>query len=240
MRTSILKPLARKTLAKKIAEQLILFIQETLKEGEKLPCEKELGRMLEVGRSSLREALCSLEIMGIVETHSGAGTFVAHDTETFLQKPLVWGLLNRGKSLKELWEARTIIEMAILPFVIERITDQEIKHIETLVEQMETATPLDKEMIIEKDIQFHMLLAKATKNGVLHEAMKIIQYILQKDQIHGLETRPQIRKAASIHRAILEGLRRRDLVVTQQAMQGHLDRMSVFFIKSARRKRRKQ
>lgn len=238
--TALIKPIKRKKLAEIVAERLVSFIEQQYQEGQKLPSERELTEMLGVGRSSLREALLSLELMGVLETRNGAGTFVAGEQGTVLSKPLAWGVLNRGKSLKELVEARRLIEMAILELVIERISDEEIEALEVPVRQMESAKLTKQELFKEADLQFHLLLAQATKNAVLHETVNITRHILSKEQRRRSKTLEEMQYSASLHRSILSGLRKHNAPATRRAMRKHMEWMEVVFLESPRKRKSKK
>lgn len=62
-----------------VAKQLERFILKKLKPGDKLPSERELAEMLQVSRSSIRDAIRGLELMGLVEPRQGAGQLSASD-----------------------------------------------------------------------------------------------------------------------------------------------------------------
>src|ERR1043166_5167036 len=87
-----LTPVTRSTLTTDICHKLAThLIRGDWKEGERIPPERELCLQLGVGRASLREALKALEIMGMIETRLGDGTFVCPRSE-FLSRPLLWAI----------------------------------------------------------------------------------------------------------------------------------------------------
>ena len=238
--STLIKPIKRNKLTEMVAERLVALIEHEFQHGQKLPSERELRGMLRVGRSSLREALSSLELMGVLETRNGEGTFVAGEQGTVLAKPLAWGVLNRGKSLKELVEARTLIEMAILELVIARISDEEIEALELPVKQMESAKLTNRKRFKEADLQFHLLLAEATQNAVLHETVSITRHILFKEQQRRTKTLKEMQYSASLHRAILNGLQKHNASATRRAMRKHMEWMEVVFLESPRKRKSKK
>jgi len=223
-----LKRIRRKTIADQVAEQLTQ-LAAGMQPGEKLPSERALMAELGVGRSSLREALRSLEIMGLLETRTGEGTFVATDKEALFRKPLEWGVFNGGKSLDHLLEARTVFEQAIVGLVNARITDSELAELEKVVAQMEQTGPPDFETFLAADLRFHDLIARATRNDVLYETIHLTRRIIGEERARRLDALADYRKAARHHRAVLEALKRRDKAATRTAMSEHMDYMSEFF-----------
>lgn len=73
MKKNGLEPIAKEPLKKALMKQLTRYIWNDLEDGDKLPTEKELSDQLQVGRSSIREALRSIEAMGLLEVHRGSG-----------------------------------------------------------------------------------------------------------------------------------------------------------------------
>ena len=229
-RLSTLRPIKSTSLSDQVVEHLLAYIQREFKPGDGLPSEKMLAERLGVGRSSLREALRSLEVIGLVDIRNGKGIFVPQDPARFLQKPLDWGLFDTGKSIRELTEARTILEMGILDLVLERITESDLHELNRIVERMEGTSPADRARFIEDDLSFHRILVEATRNSVLNDLMKITRSILRRERIRALETRTQIRFAAAQHRAVLNGLCRRDAKATRRAMAAHMQRQKRLFV----------
>src|ERR1700731_3855807 len=105
MPTDSLTPVIRTTLTADICRKMVSqLIRGTWAEGEKIPAERELCQKLGVGRASLREALKALEIMGMIETRLGEGTFVCGRSE-FYSRPLLWAITASSEGdIKELTE----------------------------------------------------------------------------------------------------------------------------------------
>src|SRR4051794_14974245 len=92
IRSQIVTPVTRTTLTADICSRMVgHLIRGDWVEGEQLPAERELGQQFGVGRASLREAMKALEIMGMIESRVGEGTFVCRRSE-FLSRPLLWAI----------------------------------------------------------------------------------------------------------------------------------------------------
>lgn len=92
-------------------EKIKAIIQEqNLKPGDKLPSERELADILQVGRSSVREALRSMELLGLIETRRGEGTFVVDFRKHQLVELLGSFVLQREHVDEDILEVKKIIE----------------------------------------------------------------------------------------------------------------------------------
>jgi GntR family transcriptional regulator, transcriptional repressor for pyruvate dehydrogenase complex len=133
-----LDPINRNTVVDEIVERLIgLIVDDGLKPGDQLISERELMARLEVGRSSLREAIKTLCALGILEIKRGTGTFIGSGDTSILSKPLAWGLFLSQSNIQQVIEARSVIEVALAGWAAERATEEEITEIGRLLEKLE-------------------------------------------------------------------------------------------------------
>jgi GntR family transcriptional repressor for pyruvate dehydrogenase complex len=228
----VLRPVKKQTLTEIVAERLVWFVRNKLRPGEKLPSERELMKQLHVGRSSLREAMRSLDIMGLVEVRTGNGTFVTSEQNRFYRKPLEWGVFNNERSIKDLLEARAVFEIAFVELASIRITDDELAEMEIAVERMEQTSPPNLKLFLDSDLHFHELLVGATKNDVLYEAMNLTFRILKaQEAMCIISTKEEYRKSSSLHRNIFEALKKGDRVAARKAMEAHFEWTKLIFEK---------
>src|SRR5436305_11276911 len=97
----------RVSLSDHIVEQIAELISRgALKPGDRIPSEMQLCEKFGVGRTSVREALRSLSVMGVLESQMGDGTFVATDATRFLERSYHWGLLLNPRVVDDLMETR--------------------------------------------------------------------------------------------------------------------------------------
>jgi GntR family transcriptional repressor for pyruvate dehydrogenase complex len=211
---------------------LVRFVQEHCSGGDQLPSESDLASQLDVSKGSLREALRALEFVGFVEKRNGMRAYVTTRWHELFSKPISWGLLDRGRTLAEVVEARIVVEMPLVELAVERITDDELSLMEIHVRTLESIKVHEEERFMEADLQFHQVLATSAKNGVLASFMNIAKSILRRDQLHllGIHTSEQIRISAAVHREIFEGLKRRDLMRARGAMQRHCELMRFYLV----------
>ena len=108
--TESLAPIARTSVFDEVSDRLVRFIiSQGLRPGDKLPPERELGAQLQVGRSSIREAIKALSAIGVVEV-SPRGMAVGRGDASLLTKPLTWGLLMTTQTAQEVVDARAVVE----------------------------------------------------------------------------------------------------------------------------------
>src|ERR1700739_3643472 len=112
MPSNNLIPVVRTTLTADICRQMVNHLMRGVwSEGRKIPAERELCLQLGVGRAALREALKALEIMGMIETRLGDGTYVCKRSD-FFSRPLLWAIASGSEAdVRELIEARVLIEV---------------------------------------------------------------------------------------------------------------------------------
>lgn len=205
-----------------VAEQLIHLVQERMEHGDKLPSERELMEQLDVGRSSIREALRALEIMGLIETRTGGGTFVTKANGLLFKKPLEWGVFSTEKSVMDLVEARTLFEIAIIETAAKRIKNDELEQLEAIVEQMEKILPPNRELLLNMDLQFHMKIVQSIDNDVVSETIKLIIHTLERERTMSVKLMEDFKKIAGYHRKILDALKTKDPSQAKAAMIEHM------------------
>jgi GntR family transcriptional repressor for pyruvate dehydrogenase complex len=141
---ALVEPVRRSRLSHQIVLQLCEVIRQgRFRAGGRLPPERELADQLRVSRSSLREALRTMESAGLVESHHGGGTFVRDAVSCDAVSPLARVLQAPGDTVGDLWEIRLIVEPEIAARAALRATGEDLAAIDGLVDRQEAA--LDRE-----------------------------------------------------------------------------------------------
>ncbi len=218
----LFKPVKKTKIYEEIVAKVKDMIQEgRLKSGEKLPGERELAEVFHVSRSSVREALRSLESHGFLESRQGDGTYIARQPVESLVNPLAAVILSEKDGQMELFEMRRMVEPHVAYLAAERATPEEIEMMEEALELQaeeiakgETGTEIDK--------TFHYLMAKATKNKVFIRIADSIMDLLaeSRDKYLQVEGRPQ--KSILRHRQLLEAIKAGDQELAAKIMREHL------------------
>jgi GntR family transcriptional repressor for pyruvate dehydrogenase complex len=110
-----------------------IILTDSLETGDKIPSERELSERLKVGRSSVREALRALELLGLIETRRGEGTFVKDFGGHHLVELIGSFILQNGKTKDDLVETKLLIEEQALQVTCKRITEEQIHSLKRIV-----------------------------------------------------------------------------------------------------------
>ena len=210
----------------KVYEEIVAKIKDMVekgrfKSGDQLPVERELAEVFRVSRSSVREALRSLESQGFIESRQGDGTYIARQPVESLVRPLASVILTEKDDQMELFEMRRMIEPDLAYLAAERATEEEIAMMEkVLTLQQEQIDRGDFETDVDRN--FHYIMARAARNkALLRITDNIIDLLAEsRDQYLQVEGRPQ--KSILRHREVLEAIRARDPERAEKCMLEHL------------------
>lgn len=223
-----LTPVVRTTLTADICRKMVSqLIRGTWREGEKIPAERELCEKLGVGRASLREALKSLEIMGMIETRLGDGTYVCKRSD-FFSRPLLWAIASSSDGdARELIEARLLIEVELAGLAAERATPENVQQIGEELVRM-TKTKNSPKEFVQADVDFHLAIGRAASNRILMNALHLTRNLLQQWILSAVAVESVPHKACEQHRRILLAIKNRDGAAARKQMRNHLQAMAAF------------
>ncbi|MGG1677682.1 FadR/GntR family transcriptional regulator [Neobacillus sp. NRS-1170] len=111
-----------------------------LKSGDKIPSERELSERLNFGRSSVREALRALELLGLIETRRGEGTYIRDFRGNQLVQLLGTFILQDEKAKRDVFETKNYIEMDCLRLVLQRMDDHHLALLQDWINKEEHFT----------------------------------------------------------------------------------------------------
>ena len=195
-----------------------------LKDGDMLASQDELARSLGVSRASLREALNRLNLLGLVESRHGSGTFVKTARPQHFMNSLSSMLVMDQSSAAELLEARLHVESALAALAALGASEEQICRMRMLVERMEFQFQRrDDDGFVAMDAQFHMLIAESSQNRVLWKVLEVIREILPQciRRFH-LTFPARVPTTLRYHRAIYEAIEKRDAGEARDHMEGHI------------------
>lgn len=171
------EPIKKNSLVIELTRRLLDYIfSGSIQPGEKLPTERQLQEALNVGRSSIREAIKVLNVLGILEVRQGDGTYLTKSDSGFLLESIEWGLLLGEKNVMDVIEARKEIEITVAKLAAERCTQEEIEELLVILEKLERSSIND---FVELDVAFHLKLADMAKNSVFKNMLISIQSLLR-------------------------------------------------------------
>lgn len=236
--SELLRPVSKKTLAEEVTVILKRFIlTEKLKEGDKLPPERELATTLGVSQRVVREALSILAGQGIIGKKHGRGAFVrALDTDR-LQAAQASFLPSLD--VAEFYKLRRAIEVGAICLAVERATEEDLAELREILEIMKPKAERG-ESITADEMRFHLALLRATHEEVFYQMdYLIVEAIRLKvyDKPRRLYRNEKNPSTMVEHQAIIDALRRRDGKRAVYEMHRHFDSMmrSVGFVERPNR-----
>src|SRR5271166_5051622 len=143
-----------------VAQQIERLILKKLQPGDKLPSERELAELLEVSRSSIRDAIRGLELKGLVEPRQGAGTIVREIAVEPLVNPFANALKRRQERVSELLDFRKMLEPPLAARAATHASADEISEMEEILQRQEGKLS-DGEAAVAEDTEFHYSIALA-------------------------------------------------------------------------------
>lgn len=216
------RPIQKTSISDEIVRQVMTEISSgRLRPGQRLPSERDLCKQFQTGRSSLREALRCLSIMGVLTARVGEGTSVATDGSKFLGTITEWRVITERYDVRNLMEVRLGLETVAAASTAERATPTELAAIALLVEKMHDALGSTKRFGA-LDLEFHLAISRASQNLALGDLLMMIRSQLD----HAVSTVLKLPNALPLslkeHEAILHALLRHDTEEARRAMHTHL------------------
>jgi GntR family transcriptional repressor for pyruvate dehydrogenase complex len=220
---SKIKPVTKTSISDEIVDQIMSLIASgDLKPGQRLPSERELCKNFGAGRSSLREALRCLCIVGVLTARVGEGTSVAVDGAKFLGKIVEWRVITEQHDIENLMDVRIALEGVTAASAARRGSEEDLSKLQTLLAKMETSSR-DEKRFAALDLEFHLTLAEASENLLIVDLVSMIRGQLEKTLARVLLLPNALPLSLKEHVAIVNAIKRRDPDGARDAMQSHLD-----------------
>jgi GntR family transcriptional repressor for pyruvate dehydrogenase complex len=218
----------KKIKAESLRTQVYATLKEKLvrgawREGEKLPSEHELCAGFGVSRVTVRAALQQLEILGLVETRHGGGTFVkefsaCRNIDTL--HPLIQ--IQHNQDLITVMEYRKIIEKGTVGLAREKITPEDFVALEaTYADTIDESRDIDE--AVQADFAFHYQLARISGNPMIVKVFELLHEILfisMRDIVHMMGRN----NALIYHRKIIDALKTGDKAECEALMEAHIEK----------------
>jgi DNA-binding FadR family transcriptional regulator len=194
--------------------------QHKYKAGEKIPAEPELMKLYEVGRSTIREAIKTLTMTGLLIVQQGSGTFVNRDlpTETLEQK-------LRRANFDEIISVRKLLEAETVRLAAKHHTGSDIEEIKQCLEDRRLALHTgQRQLCIDTDVAFHIAIAKASSNKVLADLYQsftlIIRDFFYKREVLGIT---DFALSHHLHEQLFEAIKSKKAETAQQILDKIID-----------------
>jgi GntR family transcriptional repressor for pyruvate dehydrogenase complex len=192
-----------------------------LSAGDRLPSERDLSEQFKVSRTVIREAVKALAQKGLVEVHSGKGSFVTNATPLAVRNSLnlMLQLGGEGRTL-DLMQVREILEPEIAALAASQISAEELERMRECVQVMDET--LDPDSWTKADLSFHMVLAEATRNLLIPQIINAIVDLLWEQRLWIGLTKGGPERGQFHHKRILNAVANQDPDEARKAMHEHL------------------
>lgn len=227
-----LKPIKPKRISDQVFEQLReLIYRGELKPGEKIMTERELSEALNVSRTSVRDAIHKLVLMGLLEQKQGQGTFVRR-LDSWKNSPLGVAMESQDATLEDLLEVRMGMECNAAALAAQRADATDIEFLERSLEEIKEEVASGR-LGNEADVSFHMAISQATKNPLQIYLMKNFfdfLFIGIKENLRYLYEKPgNIQAIIAQHQEIAQTIKAKDPEAAYRAMERHINYVLEFF-----------
>jgi len=228
---SLYTPVKKRRLYEDIVDHLKeLMMNGQLKPNDRLPSERELADRFGVGRPTVREAIRTLSLMGLVEVgHGKRGTCLKDSAfepymESFKQQ-VSWMIEMEKTTLRQLVEVRDTLETKIALLVAERASDAQLAEMKNLLAEMADCLD-DTDRYLDVAIRFHRFMAQATQNPIFYstwDAFADLIFRYYGDVLKELIGTDVLQRLYRANEVALEGILSKDPDRIREAMAYHID-----------------
>ncbi|HJG48350.1 FadR/GntR family transcriptional regulator [Ruoffia sp. FAM 24228] len=211
-----------KSLIEQTSESILNYIiTNNLTTGDKLPNEYKLAEEVNVGRSTLREAVRTLVSRNILEVRQGSGTYISENTG-IVDDPLGFSFVKDTLKLTEdLFEIRYLLEPRVAALAATNATDEQIEELDKIRLEIEEKIGAFSDEHIEKDIEFHKLVSEMSGNVAMSNLVSIINQSISRYYDYYTSNRIKDETIVS-HREIMDAIKSRDPILAEDVMRIHI------------------
>jgi GntR family transcriptional repressor for pyruvate dehydrogenase complex len=222
----------------RIHEEVFSQIHELIREGrfkarDQLPSERELAETFKVSRTSVREALRTLESQGLIVSRTGTGNFVVDLPVEALVGPLARMLIDEKTALADVFELRKLIEPHIAALAAERATERDIAQLKKIVAKQKEAVSRG-ETGVDADAELHLCISRATQNQALQKLVSGLMEMLSRSREESLQTDQRRASSIATHRRIVGAIEKHDRSKARSEMLRHIEQVEESVLSSSR------
>jgi len=203
-----------------------LVLNGKLRVGDKLPSERELAEMYGVSRVPIREALKTLEFLGIVQSVRGDGVYIQNIQAKNLLENVEFAVQDDSDLLPDLFEARVAIEVKAAQLAALRRNDAELEAM------LEAVLDMERDLLLKRDAsissyKFHLAIIKASHNRVLYRIHDNLSDLLKLSRQKSLSVKGHSEVALDFHKQLLNKIREKKAEEAGTLMAEHLYKASL-------------
>jgi GntR family transcriptional repressor for pyruvate dehydrogenase complex len=227
-----LKPIRPKRISDQVFDQLReLIFSGDLSPGDQVMTERELSEALNVSRTSVREAINKLVVLGFLEQRQGQGTFV-RSLDQAAKIPLATIMEAQEASLIDLLEVRMGIECNSAALAAQRATPEDLRYMALTIPKMEQDIEAGG-LGTDGDVTFHMAVCNASHNPLQTYLMKnLLDFLfvgIRENLLHLYENPDNIEEILHQHQGIYRAIESRNPETARHAMKRHIEFVISFF-----------
>lgn len=206
-----------------------LIVNGEWKPGQQIPSQRSLSEQYDVSRPSLREALQTLETLGLIRSEPGRGTFVAYGLDAGGTGSRRWRYAD-SFSLRDVFQTRIMFEAEIAALAALQIASESLDRLEAATDEMQRSWKAgDLVANVEADVQFHRIIVGDCGNRMLQALYDNVAGLLtetQRQPIPATKTE-RMRESIGEHRTLIQALRARNQLAARSAMAAHIRKTAV-------------
>jgi GntR family transcriptional repressor for pyruvate dehydrogenase complex len=215
-------PIQRESVAEMVVRRILDMVKSgVLKAGDALPPERELALSLDVSRPSVREAMRGLSVLGVVKTRQGGGAYISDLGPDALLGPIQFYLSLESMNIRELYDARSLIESDVARRAAINISDADLARLETLL-AAQAETIGDPLAFRKSDFEFHEIIWIGSGNAFLKRIGESLNVIGLEFRKRASERPGTLDRSLQDHRALLDALKARDPARAASAAEAHM------------------
>lgn len=219
--------MADKELHKKTYIKVIDYIKSQIRNGElaaggRLPAERELSGILGISRNSVREAIRTLDIMGVISSQQGAGNYLTGNFKNNLAESMSMMFLLNQINYQQISQLRRGLETEALMLAIDNISQHELKQLEHILSQLENETEVNN-VILDKKLHYNIALASGNTLiiDILQALSDVIDQFIIDLRREILSTEESGNLLMEAHNEIIKSLVTRDKKLAYEAINKH-------------------
>lgn len=202
------------TVADAVVEKLLEYISTgKLVWGEQLPAQRELAKMLNVGVSSVREALQILQAMGFIEVKRGQGTYITGNSAEPLLKSLTHSIYQ-DTNIQDLMEVREVLDTGLAVLAAKKAGESNIEKMGICLEEMGEYYNTNAVLSAKSDMNFHIALAQSVDNQLLEKFSYAVRSLYEKFLGEIAHTKTGVK----LHVKVLDAIKNKDPLGARDAM----------------------
>lgn len=215
-----------KTLVRVISDYLSdSILAGEMRPGDKLPSDRNLSAMFGVGRTSVREALKVLSVLGLIDILPGQGTFIAAESSNFFITPLSWTFFMGERNVNHIIDVRNVLEIESAQLAAQHAHKEDLEKLSFIFKRSSKAY-LDGNLqdFLDLDLDFHLAIAECSQNPIIHSLLltsrKLIRYISKSGMVNLMQLKDIFEEHNLIYNAVIS----RDPLEASQKMALHLEK----------------